>query len=506
MNDFKRPDLQARIQAYKEKMTPKTTSDAISQYKDKLFNELTLIKSTEGIPYVIFEREGRKDLFEINSSNFYNALSSYYTELNTDFIEPSELKRIISGATAYALDSNDQQSVSARLMKTEDKLIYNLDNKNTVIVISEAGIETVDNSELNYLFVHTSNMKSQVFPDLSAKPLNLIPMLKQLLKISEDDYLLLAVYICSLFIPDIHHPIFTAYGDYGSGKSTALRTIGEIVDPSSRGLLFLNRKSQKDLIISLTRSYFTAFDNTSGRITEDIVNLFCQVVTGGTVSMRQLYKDTDEVVLKLKRCLALNGTEIVGKRNDLMERSLLIKFSRLDSDTLISDSDYEVLLSDLKPKILGSVFSILSRAMKLHSEKQYVLPIKQRMLEWMEWGYCIAESIRKGFGAKFCTDYTANLTKSNAVAVDDNPYIACIEAYVKENGSFIGSSTEFYENIFTYAVENGFDTRSKMFPSCATQVWQKMKAYNVNLAKSGIIIHEPVNKGRHRELKILKSE
>ena len=505
MNDFIRPDLLARIQPFKRETTHKATSDAISQYKDKLFNELTLIKSTEGIPYAILERDGIKQLYEINSSNFYNALSSYYTELNTDFIEPSELKRIISGATAYALNSDEQQTVAARLMKAGGKLIYNLDNNNTVIVISEKGIETVDNSELKYLFVHANDMKSQALPDLSAKPFNLIPMLKQLLKLSEDDYLLLAVYICSLFIPDIHHPIFTAYGDYGSGKSTALRTIGEIVDPSSRGLLFLNRKSQKDLIISLTRSYFTAFDNTSGRITEDIVNLFCQVVTGGTVSMRQLYKDTDEVVLKLKRCLALNGTDIVGKRNDLMERSLLMKFTRLETDTLISDSDYNSLLSNLMPKILGSIFSILSRAMKLHSEKQYVLPIKHRMLEWMEWGYCIAESIRKGYGTRFCNDYTANLTKSNAVAVDDNPYIACIEAYVKENGSYIGSSTEFYENIFAYAVENGFDTRSKMFPSCATQVWQKMKTYSVNLAKSGIIIHEPVNKGKFREIKIIKN-
>lgn len=55
-------------------------------------------------------------------------------------------------------------------------------------------------------------------------------------------------------------------------------------------------------------------------------------------------------------------------------------------------------------------------------------------------------------------------------------------------------------------MNNGYDFRNKAFPSCNTQVWQKMKDYRVTLKSVGIAIYEPVNVGKYREIKILLEE
>ena len=474
-----------------------------------LLNSMNFFRDYEENHYCLYsDKKEKKYLYNVNSIDFENLISRLYLNLYKDFIMNSEKAKVISGINALCANA-EYREAGSRLLQisntgdTDSKIIYNLNQKNKIVEVTAEKIYIGKNSDFRYLFADNHNMLPQVEPDLDVPPENLLGLLKELFIISENDYLLLAVYICTLFIKDIQHPILTAYGDFGSGKSTALKTIKRIIDPSSRDLLFLNQTNRRDFTIALTREYFTAFDNVTGKLDDSIMNILCQVVTGGTISVRKLYTNTEEVTIPLKRCLAMNGTDIIGKRNDLLERSLLIYFKRLSEAKALSDSEYNNKLNSLLPGILGSVFNILSRAIAIHDTGNYELPYKPRMLEWTNWAYCCAEGMTTGLGEEFCKAYGQNLNSSNTVAVIDNPYIACIIGYFKEYGNFIGTSTKYFQKIIDYAQTNGYDTRDKRFPSCITQVWQKMKNYSTNLRKMGIVIYEPVNKGSHRELKIL---
>lgn len=119
--------------------------------------------------------------------------------------------------------------------------------------------------------------------------------------------------------------------------------------------------------------------------------------------MRKLFTTNDEVKVSLQRCLAMSGTDVIGKRNDLLERSLLIKFNRLPADKRINDSSYEQNFVKLRPKILGAIFKVLSKTLALHARDSFELSLDSRMLEWAQWGYCIAESLETGLGKDFAT-------------------------------------------------------------------------------------------------------
>ena len=471
-----------------------------------LMKRVTCIKNSEGMPYCIFKKDTESKVFDLSSVEFRNEISNLYYEIHGEFIEPMEARRNIDGIIALACQSKDERTVGTRVIQEQDRLIYNLDNDNKIVVITEDFVKIVDNSDCKSLFIHTQQMKSQVEPDLTAQPEVLMPLIKELFIIDEQQYLLLTVYLCTLFVKDIQHPLLVAYGDYGAGKSTALKTITSIIDPTKKDLLYLNKSNIRDLQVALTKNYYTAFDNVKGKLSDDVMNMFCQVVTGGNISIRRLYTTNDEIVLSLQRCLAMNGTDVIGTRNDLLDRSLLLKFKRMSENRALSEEAYAVKLNKCLPLILGAIFNILSKAMKLHNSSSYSLPKKPRMLAWTEWGYCIAESIKTGYGDMFVHDYCDNLSGSNNITIDENPYISCIVKYIKEHGSFKGSSTDFLEKIIDYAANNGYDFRNKAFPSCNTQVWQKMKDYRVTLKSVGIAIYEPVNVGKYREIKILLEE
>ena len=473
-----------------------------------LLKSMELFRDNEENHYCLYDDNGEKRLFNVNSCDFENLINRIYFRLYKDFILNSDLKKLITGINALCADA-EYREAGTRLLQTgstdgtDSKIIYNINQHNKIVEVAAEKVEITDNSDCRYLFADNHNMLPQVEPDLDSPPEKLLPLIKELFIISPEDYLIFAVYICTLFIKDIQHPILTAYGDFGSGKSTALKAIKRIIDLSSRDLLFLDQTNKRDFTVALTREYFTAFDNVTGKLDDSIMNILCQVVTGGTISVRKLFTNTEEVTIPLKRCLAMNGTEIVGRRNDLLERSMLIYFKRLPEEKSMSDSEYNIKLNSFLPKILGSIFNVLRKAIAIHDTGNFQLPFKPRMLEWIQWAYCCAEGIGSGLGDQLCKDYENNLTNSNAVAVMDNPYISCVIGYFKEHGDFIGTSTQYYKEIMDYAQANGYDTHEKRFPSCITQVWQKMKNYSTNLKKIGIYIYEPVNKGSYRELKIL---
>lgn len=500
-----------RKQAMRKVIKRKPTANNVKALDKSLpFSQLVMtcvtefFRDSEQNRYCIFTSQYEpKMLLDINSSDFDEALTRLHYKIYGSFVKKAEKSAIIEGINALAANAT-VKSVGTRLLQLPDKLVYNLGEGKVVVVTSE-DISIHDNVDCDYYFVSQADMPIQTTPDLSCDEAELIPLLKELFVVSDDDCLLLAVYICTLFVKDIHHPILTAYGDIGASKTTTLKTIAKIIDPSNRELLYLNQTSPKDFQTALTKNYFTVFDNVTGSLSDSIMNMLCQVVTGGTLSMRKLFTTNDEVKVSLQRCLAMSGTDVIGKRNDLLERSLLIKFNRLPADKRINDSSYEQKFVKLRPKILGAIFKVLSKTLALHARDSFELSLDSRMLEWAQWGYCIAESLETGLGKDFCDSYQRNLKSSNTVSISGNPYISSIVDFIGENGSWIGSSTEFFDEIHSYASEKGYDVRNKCFPTCVTQVWQKMKLYKPNLKELGISIYEPVNTGRYRELKIIKN-
>jgi hypothetical protein len=74
-----------------------------------------------------------------------------------------------------------------------------------------------------------------------------------------------------------------------------------------------------------------------------------------------------QLVFEYMRCLGFNGINLVLTEPDALDRSIIIEQNRIDKKNRIPE---QVILSrfyDLRPNLLGYIFDIIVKAMKLKS-------------------------------------------------------------------------------------------------------------------------------------------
>jgi hypothetical protein len=188
-----------------------------------------------------------------------------------------------------------------------------------------------------------------------------------------------------------------------------------LIDPSSVDT-FLKPRNLEEIVQQLNNHYVCMYDNLSN-ISGDVSDLLAVACTGGSYSKRKLYTDYEDIILKLQNCVGINGINLQIRRDDLMDRAILLHLERI-SET--NRRDEEVMLAEfdaMKPSILGGFFDAIAKAMAIHpSVKLEKLP---RMADFYKWGYAIAEALG-GKGEQFILDYTKNVELQKEMLVEDN--------------------------------------------------------------------------------------
>ena len=139
------------------------------------------------------------------------------------------------------------------------------------------------------------------------------------------------VYVISLFVPDIAHPLLNVWGEHGSAKSFLCTAINQLCDPTSVTKLIINR-NDKDLVQNLYKHYVTVYDNLS-EITPQMSDIFCQACTGSSFNKRRLYTDLEDIVFRIKHAVIINSIEMLLMRQDLIDRSILLHLKRIPADS-----------------------------------------------------------------------------------------------------------------------------------------------------------------------------
>ena len=123
---------------------------------------------------------------------------------------------------------------------------------------------------------------------------------------SDDDWRTLIVWLLAAFRPPtVPFAILVVTGEQGSAKSTLMRVIRANLDPY-RAMIRSQPRSERDMVISANSSWVLAFDNLS-HIDDWLSDAFCRVATGSGFQTRQLYTDTSEVILSVRRPIMINS-------------------------------------------------------------------------------------------------------------------------------------------------------------------------------------------------------
>lgn len=335
-----------------------------------------------GEAYMAVNGKG-SEVYRINSKEYtgwlnMHAYKEYRVILKNN--QATDIKRALEG---FALcGDNSEISLEPRLCKFGNDIWYDLGKK--AVRINKEGWEIVDEPPI--MFRRYSHQKLQVEPREGGD-------IQQFHKftniIDEDDWKMFLAFTVATLIPDIPRPVLVINGSQGAGKSTPMRMLKELSDPSrlvSAGKI----TNETELARLANRHSLLFFDNLSF-LEKDNSDVLCRLITGDGFSKRKLYSDDDEVIYNFKRPLMLNGINNFITQADLLDRAVILNVERIPEEKRLTELELWGNFEKEKPLILGAMFTVLSKAMKIFpTTPTSGLP---RMADFGRWGCAIYSAI-----------------------------------------------------------------------------------------------------------------
>ena len=379
----------------------------------------------------------------------------------------------------YKTMTQDPKDVSYRVKRIGGTIYYDLcTNTLQYIKITKDGWE-VSEGDIDY-FAYSPSASPQVIPIHNGGD---IERLRKYINISDEDWLLFVVYLISCFYEGIQHPVLNINGVWGSGKSTVSKIVKSLVDPAPVNQLLNDLPRQdRDLIVTLTSSYYIAFDNLS-KINAEKSDIICKAVTGGNASFRELYTNSGLKNLSYNTLIAFNGISDVIRKGDLAQRTLYFESLVIDEDKRLPDNEFWESFNKDKPYILGGIFDILSKAIGLYDTIK--VQNLHRLADFHKWGCAIAKAINPDLEVAFSEALIRNKMKQVNNTLDNNVMLTAMFAWLEEKhyNFYDGSVKELYLEVRDF-IEDDYRNQYniKYFPNAANSFGGKLRGY-VQLCK-----------------------
>lgn len=320
--------------------------------------------------------------------------------------------------------------------------------------------------------------------------------LKKLINAEDEANWILTVswLVMALRPPDYPYPMLSVHGEQETGKSTLCRIVRRIVDPNFTSLINTAEIDRRDLAIICKNSFVVGFDNLS-RMSSDINDALCSLVTEGCFRTRKLRTDDEEMLFKARRPIVLNGINENMGQNDLRRRSLKIHLEPM-KDSKLDEEEIWRAFAVAWPRLLGLICDAICCA--LAQLPSVELPHKVGLLDFARW-IIAAEPVLPWEQGRFAQVYLLNLQQSIEAANDADAFTISIIDFVENRGFLKGTPTDCRQELERF-VDN--DTRREPGWPKTIKAWsQLLNRIAPNLRAVGIEVSRD-RLGTHRELDI----
>lgn len=433
----------------------------------------------------------------IRSKEFRIWLSKLLWEARNKAPSGEALKSAINVLESKALFEGTQHKLYSRVAPDPDGdgiWIDMCDDKWRAIKVTAEGWQIVDKPPI--LFRRYSHQQPLVTPTRGGDP-NLFFQFVNLAEDNEDNRILLIITVIHFLIPEIPHVILTLYGIQGAAKTTLLKLIRELIDPSSLGVLSIPR-DEREMVQQLSHNWCTFYDNV-GMLSWWQSDSLCRATTGGGFSKRELYTDDDDVIYNFYRCIGLNGINIVAQRPDLLDRCLLMGLKHIPKDKRKTEKTFWREFNKVKGEILGGFLDTLSTAIRIYSTIN--LEELYRMADFTKWGCAISEAL--GIDQKkFLSAYDASVESQIEEAAHSSPVAEVIPKFMDGRLEWEGSPSELYSKLVETAKEMGVSVRQKAWPKAPNSLIRSINELVPALKQLGYEVETKRRSGGARLVRI----
>ncbi len=425
------------------------------------------------------------ETMEIGSKRSESWLSHTHNQKTNQICQDANYKRALEMIKNRASFGNtSSETLHNRIAMIDNSIYYDLRaNDWQMVKISQDGVEIVEMNLQTPLFERKQHQRQQIKYVVDHERDSLEELVK-MLRIPPQFQQIFKIHVISMFLADVPVPIMVTKGEQGSLKTTITKAVKRIVDPSGEEISSIPPK-RDDLVLILNNRFVPNFDNVSF-ISSTNSDILCRAVTGDGLSKRKLYSDSTEVIYSYKRKIILNGISFGMNRSDLMERCIVYETKAPQKSERITEEEFDAKFSELLPSLLGQIFTVLSKVLKMHNDVKSQIKEKPRMADFAVYGECISRALRYD-NFSFVKDYTGKLERSSIGMIENHPLADAITKIMESNEKYEDTVQNFFERANQIVIDSGKEI-GKDFPSIPNKVQMMVDRIKPNLRTLGFEI------------------
>jgi energy-coupling factor transporter ATP-binding protein EcfA2 len=463
-----------------------------------------------GALYAVIKRDGNDELLKMNSSEFDRYLSRLYyeSEVSNKVLSKNTIHNSKRVLESFATET---RTLYHRIAKIGETIYYDMNNELWQCVkITKDGWEIVPSPMIFYRVDITKKQEQPRLPYAEISPADrnrrwVQELINKFYFKDEYQKKISEVYIITLFIPDISHPIKLVTGPRGSGKTLFLRSIRQIVDPRDPPESLVERlpRDEKDRRVSIYDSYFACFDNES-HLSPDLMDELCTWVTGYSGTVRELYTTDEKRTFSAKRALGITGINSPITNSDAVNRAFISDlepipdgFDGNSQSKLIAENKFFNEIKKSVPDMLAYIFDVLVKALAMYEEVERQVKPNHRLADFVIWGEVISRIIGNKDN-EFLEAWHQNTQQQNVTVVQNNPFAGLLVDYIfnyhrGETETKIGPS-QLHSDLKDYAVEKKLDVRyGHWFPGNPGWLARIIQAIKLDLKAANILVENGRN-------------
>lgn len=415
--------------------------------------------------------------YPIKSSTFRKWLAGKYWSLTKKGFSGDTFATVVCSLEGLTAHNGDTKYLYNRVAHIDEEVYYNLSDDRNVVRITPKGWEITQLCPIK--FRRFSHQLVQVMPERGG---DLRSILKYINLKSEIDKLLFLTYLPTVLMHDYPRVILINIGDQGSAKSTALKVVRSLVDPSVSELLS-PPSDTSELAQAANHHYCLYLDNLT-YLKDEQSDALCRLATGIGFSKRKLFTDDEDILFTGKTAVGITGINLVAQKADLLDRCLILKFERIEDDCRLSEAEFWDSFNKEKPPLLGAVFDALSTALK--ESKNIKLKKYPRMADYAKFAAATAVYLGKT-PDEFINAFNENIGRQNEAAVESSPTAQAILKLMESRSQWAGLSSDLYKVLKNYVEDAHLQIGgAEGFPKSSNWLWKRIMQVRPNLLSLGL--------------------
>lgn len=308
--------------------------------------------------YASYSKNGHTEHVELHSTAGRLALSRLIYKATGQAPSRRDLEETLDALEAIAIFDSPRFDVHLRVADLGSKVYLDLaDDDWQVAEVTSSGWTIIPSDQAPVKFRRPNGTQPLPIPVVNGD----LSELRRFIHTDREGFILAAGWLLGAMTDRGPQPILALGGGHGSAKSCATSVLQRLVDP--RGAERRSPpKSERDLAVAARNSWICSFDNLS-KISPDLADSLCRLSTGNSFTTRSLYSDGDEIIFAARRPVILNSIVDVINRPDLQSRAISVQLLPIENNQRIEESEFWPMFEEARPRLLGSILTILSTAL-----------------------------------------------------------------------------------------------------------------------------------------------